>query len=95
METAEFVGLIRTLLIIGLIYFGVRIIMKVILPWAIKRFFKKVQSKMEDQMKNQSTQQDSPGFQKNGDVFVKPPPKKNKDKNEPKGGEYVDFEEVD
>jgi len=94
-ETAEFVGLIRTLLIIGLIYFGVRIIMKVILPWAIKRFFKRVQSKMEDQMKNQANQQGSSGFQQNGDVFVKPPPKKNKDKNEPKGGEYVDFEEVD
>ena len=95
METAEFMGLIRTLLIIGLIYFGVRIIMKVILPWAVKRFFKRVKSKMEDQMKNQANKQGDSGFKKNGDVFVKPPPKKNKDNIEPKGGEYVDFEEVD
>lgn len=95
METAEFVGLIRTLLIIGLIYFGVRILMRVIFPWAIKLFFKRVQNKVADQMKNQANQQSNGGFQQNGDVLVKPPPKKSKDKIEPKGGEYVDFEEVE
>ncbi|MDC1204771.1 DUF4834 family protein [Salibacteraceae bacterium] len=88
-------GLVRTLLIIGLIYFGVRIIMRVIFPWAIKFFFKKVQNKMADQMKHQNNQGEDPGFQKSGDVFVKPPPKKNKGNIEPKGGEYVDFEEVE
>lgn len=94
MEHAELVGFLRTILIIALIYFGVRIIMRILLPWAMKMFFKRVQNKMADQMRNQQGQQPNSGFQKKGDVLVKPPPKK-KSSAEPKGGEYVDFEEVD
>lgn len=93
-EKAEFVGLIRTLLIIGLIYFGVRILMRVLLPWAMKLFFKRVQNKMADQMRNQANQRQESDFQQKGDVYVKPAPKANKNKIEPEGGEYVDFEEV-
>lgn len=95
MEKAELVGLLRTVLIIGLIYFGVRILMRIVLPWLMALFFKKVKSKVERQMNNQANQQQSDGFQQQGDVYVKPPSKSKKKPIELTGGEYVDFEEVD
>ena len=68
--------------------------MKVLLAWAMRMFFKRVQNKMADQMKNQANQNRDSGFQQQGDVFVKSAPKEKKKKIEPEGGEYVDFEEV-
>lgn len=68
--------------------------MRLVLPFLLKLFAKKVQKKMADQM---NQQQDRPGgFRQEGDVYVKPPVhKKEKSIKNFEGGEYIDFEEVD
>ncbi|MBD79636.1 MAG: hypothetical protein CL840_12020 [Crocinitomicaceae bacterium] len=88
-------GFIRTILILGLIYFGARIVMRVIFPWILKTFVRKVERKMKDQMNQQGAGHS--GFEKaNEDVYIKrPQEKQGKSTKDFDGGEYIDFEEVD
>lgn len=85
-------GIFRTILILGLIYFGVRFITKLLFPWLLKTFVKKVERKVNSQM---NQQQGYAGFKQEGDVLVKRPQKdKSKSTKDFSGGEYIDFEEV-
>lgn len=88
-------GLIRTILILLLIYYGLKILGRYVFPWLLKVFVKKVERKINDQVNNQYQQSNS-GFEQAGEVFVKRPSKSsNKGPKNIEGGEYVDFEEVD
>ena len=84
----------KLLLILGLIYFGVKVLTKLFMPWLLKTFVRKVERKMKDQMNQQG---DGPGFeQKDEGVYIKKPQNKTtKSTKEFDGGEYIDFEEVD
>jgi len=88
------VGLIRLLLILGLIYFAIKFLTKLLLPWLLKTFVKKIEKKMKDQMNQQGT---SSGFEKKEeDVYIKKPQEKQqKSTKDFEGGEYIDFEEID
>lgn len=82
---AGFVSLIRTILFIVLIYFGIRMIIRYLLPFLLKLFIRKQQEKFQQYQKNQSGQQSD---------------QKMKSKKKPANrrddlGEYVDFEEVE
>jgi hypothetical protein len=88
MYEASFTGLIRTLAIIIIIYYGIKIIFRYVMPLFIKRTF----SKMEDRYKSQQEAQQEPG--KVGETVIdkKPNTQQNQAIND---GEYIDYEEVE
>lgn len=80
-------GLLRTLFIILLVYYGLKFIAKYILPLIITQAITKVQENMKNQYSQQQPQT------KAGETsvdFAPKPPSTNQ-----KVGEYIDFEEVD
>jgi hypothetical protein len=80
-------GVLKTLFFIMVVYYSIRVILRIIAPFLIKYLFKKAQnSTFSNQNNNQRPPQE-------GKVHVsksneKPSTKKNV-------GEYIDFEEVD
>ena len=82
------VGFIRTLLIIALIYFGLRFIKRYVMPMLIDKGIKNMQEKMQQQQRQQEPQRPE------GEVTIEK--KQQKSGSSPQNkGEYVDFEEVD
>lgn len=80
-------GLLRTLFIILLVYYGLKFIAKYILPLIITQAISKVQENMKNQYKEQQPKT------KEGETivdFAPKPPLSNQ-----QVGEYIDFEEVD
>lgn len=86
---AYMVGFLRTLFIIAVIYFAIRIFTRYILPFLIEKGVKNMQQKMNDQHRQQQNNQ-----RREGEVTVeyKNGEKRNGKQNQ---GEYIDFEEVD
>ena len=83
------VGFARTLLIIAVIYYGIRIVSKYVLPLLLDKGVKNMQQKMQDQQRN--TQRSS---RSEGEVTIETDKKGNPHNNQNQG-DYVDFEEVD
>lgn len=83
------VGFIRTLFVIGVIYFAIRLISRYLLPMLVEKGVKNMQQKMNEQQK-----QNQRSARSDGDVTIEYD-KKNNPNNNPKQGDYVDFEEVD
>ena len=83
------VGFIRTLLVIAIIYLGIRIITRYILPMLVDKGMKNMQQKMQNQHN-----QNQRSSRREGEVTIE----KNRNQssnNSQNKGEYVDFEEVD
>ena len=83
------VGFIRTLLVIAIIYLGIRIITRYILPMLVDKGMKNMQQKMHNQHN-----QNQRSSRREGEVTIE----KNRNQssnNSQNKGEYVDFEEVD
>lgn len=94
MQQFEVTSLLRTLLIIVVVYYGFRLLVRLLKPIIVRKG-------MEEMHRRQSQfQQGGPGAksgrnQQEGDVTIeKPNPKGGKAGGDP-DGEYVDFEEVD
>lgn len=85
--TLFLVGFIRTLAIIAIIYFGIRIISKYILPMLVDKGIKNMQQKMQNPQQNQKPSRPD------GEVTIENNKKGNN--NTQNRGDYVDFEEVD
>ena len=83
------VGFARTLFIIVVIYYGIRIISKYVLPLLVDKGIKNMQKKMQDQQ-NQTQRSSRP----DGEVTIETD-KKNTQNTKQNQGDYVDFEEVD
>ncbi len=83
------VGFIRTLVIIVLIYYAIRLFTRYVLPLILDKKIKDMHQKMEEQKRRQS--HSSRG---EGDVTIEYDKKRNK-KRYDDDGDYVDFEEVD
>lgn len=82
------VNFIKTLIIILVIYFGIRLFTRYILPMLVDKGMKNMQQKMYDQQK-----QNQQSNRNEGDVTIQ-----NKKTGNSQGkdeGEYVDFEEID
>lgn len=80
-------ALLRTILIILLVYYGLRFIAKFIFPIIVKKAVSKVEENLKNQYKQQQPQS------KEGEIsvdYAPKPPSSNQ-----KVGEYIDFEEVD
>ena len=93
MHQADLVGFLRTIFIIILIYYIVRFIGRIMLPFLLKRFVKKAQSNFEHQFKDECSQSKSTDA-KQGEVEIKIPKKQKGSKPNFDDGEYVDFEDV-
>nr|WP_319572712.1 DUF4834 family protein [uncultured Draconibacterium sp.] len=85
--TLYLVGFLRTLVIIAVIYFGFRFIVRYIFPKIIDKGMKNMQQKMREQQQQQQPKRPE------GEVTIETP-RTNK-RNTTDKGEYVDFEEVD
>lgn len=80
---------LRTLLIIMVIWYGFRLVSRYVLPLLMNKTMKNMQSRMEEQFRQQQRSQRS-----EGEVTLE----NNRNKNNPaktNEGEYVDFEEVE
>ena len=89
MQTASFIGVLNTIFVIMLIYYGIKFIGRFLIPI----FFQKVVKNAEEKFRQQQ------GFQnhnttKEGETTIdKKPNEQNKNNNSV--GEYIDYEEVD
>lgn len=84
---------LRTILIILIVYYSVRFISRVLTPIVFRMFVKRAKRNFQQQFGQFQQQQQKP--QKEGDVSVDFNPKKNKQSKSSSLGEYVDFEEVE
>lgn len=91
-QFASIQGLIRTILIILLIYFGVKILARLFSPFLAKFVIKKAEQRFGQQFNNQK-QRRQESVKKEGEVTIdKIPNRKASNKDV---GDYVDFEEID
>ena len=81
---------LRTLLIIGLIYYVLKFLIKLFAPYLLKKAVDKVQKKAEQQYNNQQKE----ATVEEGKTVVDKKPQDIKQSNNTVG-EYVDFEEID
>ena len=87
-------GLLRTLLIIVLVYYGFKFIMRLLAPVVMKKAAEKMNEKMNQQFGGQYQNQPQYDPGQDGEVVVKKTDKK-KTNSRSEGGDYVEFEEVD
>lgn len=88
LQQASFVGIIRTLLIIMLIWYGIKIISRLLAPYLLRFVAKKAEQKFGKQQQRAEPQQ------KEGEISIDKTPNQNKTSNK-NVGEYVDYEEID
>lgn len=82
-------GLLRTILIIILVYYAAKFLMRLLAPF----FIKKMAQKMQDQAKQQYGNQQQTNVKEGETVIDKAPRNQRQTKDDV--GEYVDFEEID
>ena len=85
-------GLIRTLLIIALVYYGIKFLVKLFAPYLQKYAVNKMQEKFNQQYQGQNPEENS---EPEGKTSVVAKPKSDKGINTDKSGDYVDFEEIE
>lgn len=91
MHTAEITSFLRTIAILVIVYYGVKMIARYLGPIILKR----AASKFEERVRQQ--QQQRTGYTENskvGETVIDKKPRSQKSSND-SVGEYVDFEEVD
>jgi hypothetical protein len=85
-------GLLRTLAIIVIVYYGIKFIGRYILPLFVSKIIDNVEKKMRDQQQQfNNQQQDTTG--KVGETIIAKKPSDYKEGNK-NIGDYVDYEEV-
>ena len=90
MQQAGPMNLMRTILIIVLIYYILKFLTKLFAPYLMKKMVHKMQEKAQAQQRNH---QHKPNVNE-GDTMIDKKPKKSNQSNN-SVGEYVDYEEVD
>lgn len=90
METASFESVLKTILIILLIYFGFKIFIKWFGPKILRYFLKKIGAKFQQQFDPQAKTK----TKKKGEVIIEKKPKSGR-KPDKDVGEYIDYEEID
>ncbi|NRR93095.1 DUF4834 family protein [Winogradskyella undariae] len=95
-QEASAMGLLKTILIIVLVYFGFKILARLFSPFLLKFVAKKAEEKFGGQFggfqnPNQQRQEQK---QKEGETVIDKMPNKNSSSN-PNVGEYVDYEEIE
>lgn len=86
--TLFIVGFVRTLFIIAIIYFGIKLISRYVLPMLIDKGVKNMQQKMQNQQRQKEPSRPE------GEVTIEKK-KTNKSASAKNNTDYVDFEEVE
>jgi geranylgeranyl pyrophosphate synthase len=92
LQTASLLGFMRTILIIVLIYYAIKILARIFAPFLIRYMSKKMQERFGGQF--QQHQNTSKPNQKEGETVIDKAPQSDKASNK-NVGEYVDYEDVD
>lgn len=90
MHIASFESVLKTILIILLIYFGFKVFIKWFGPLILKYFLNKIGKKFQQQFNQQPNSQS----QKKGEVVIEKKPQADRESNK-NVGEYIDYEEID
>lgn len=91
MQMASFTGFLRTILIILLVWYGVKILMRLFAPYFVRYMSRKVEERFGGQF--QQRQQETRG-PKEGETIIDKIPEQRRTSDK-KVGEYVDYEEID
>ena len=91
LQYASVTGFVRTILIIVLVWYGVKILSRLFAPYLVRYVAKKAEQKFGQQFNQQSPQRPK---EKEGETSIDKMPNKNTSGNK-KVGEYVDYEEID
>jgi len=91
-QYASIPGFIRTILVILLIYYGIKVLTRLFAPYLMRYVSKKAGQRFEQQFGQYQRPPETTG--KEGEVTIDKTPEKTKTSNKD-AGEYVDFEEVD
>ncbi|MBC3846599.1 DUF4834 family protein [Winogradskyella echinorum] len=95
-QEASVMGLLKTVLIILLVYFGFKILARLFAPLLLRFVAKKAEQKFGQQFggfQNQTNQRQQQKH-KEGETVIDKMPNQNRSSNS-KVGEYVDYEEID
>ncbi len=95
-QEASMMGLLRTILIILLVWFGLKILARLFAPYLIKFVAKKAEERFGQQFggfQNQS-QQHNEQKRRAGETVIDKMPERHKSSND-EVGEYIDYEEID
>ena len=87
--TLYIVNFLRTIIVIAIIYFGIRFISRYLFPFLVDKGIKNMQQKMQDQQRGRQQQR-----RPEGEVTIEGKPTQNKG-NKSSEGDYIDFEEVE
>ena len=93
MQMASFTGFLRTILIILLAWYGVKILTRIFAPYFVRYMSKKVEERFGGQFQQQQHQQDR-NRPKEGETIIDKMPPQHQSSNK-KVGEYIDYEEID
>ena len=89
MQAASFIGVLNTILVIMLIYYGLKFVGRFLIPILFQKVVKNAEEKFKQQQGHQNHNNT-----KEGEITIdKKPNGKSKSNNDV--GEYIDYEEVD
>ncbi|MCB0399969.1 MAG: DUF4834 family protein [Winogradskyella sp.] len=89
-------GLLRTILIILLVWYGLKILSRIFAPYLVKFVAKKAEERFGQQFGGfqNPSQQRNEQKRKEGETVIDKMPEHHKSSND-KVGEYIDYEEID
>lgn len=91
MQMASFTGFLRTILIILLVYYGVKILMRLFAPYFVRYMSNKMQERFGGQFQQPQPDRNRP---KDGETVIDKMPEQ-RQSSDKKVGEYIDYEEID
>ena len=92
LQYASILGLMKTILILVLIWYGIKILSRLFAPLLLRFVAKKAEQRFGQQFNAQQEKQHA--SQKEGETTIDGTPKQNKASNK-NVGDYVDYEEID
>ncbi len=91
MEAAGFINLLRTILILIVVYYAFKFIARLVFPMLFKKVMSNVEKKFNEQQHRESAHQE---HTKEGETIIDKSPNASK-KSNTTVGEYVDYEDVE
>lgn len=91
LQMASFTGFFRTILILVLIFYGLKFLMRILAPYMVQYMSKKMQEQFGGQFQQRSQDINRP---KEGETVIDQMPNQQKTSDK-KVGEYIDYEEID
>jgi hypothetical protein len=92
LQYSSFTGILNTILIILVIYYGVKFLSRLFAPFLIRFVAKKAEQRFGQQFNQHKNKQEP--IQKEGEISIDKTPQQQKTSNKDVG-EYVDYEEMD